>query len=93
VIEGNGWTVDSVDHFIFHQPSETMNRKVLRELGADPERALGTHHLFGNTASTTVALNMHEILKQRTLLPGQRLVYCSAAAGFSVVTILGTWVG
>jgi len=86
------WQVDDVDHFIFHQPSEHMNRKVLSDLGADPDKGLGTHHLYGNTASTTVAVNMWEMLKQRNFKDGDRMVYCSAAAGFSLVSIAGTWV-
>ena len=92
VLRGAGWAVGDVDHFISHQPSEHMNVKVLEALGADPARGQGTHHLYGNTASTTVALNMHELLARRPFTPGQRLVYCSAAAGFSVVTLLGAWV-
>ena len=91
VIEAAGWSVDQVDHFVAHQPSEQMNRQVLSDLGADPERTLGTHHLYGNTASTTVALNMHELLRQRGVEAGDRLIFSSAAAGFSVVTLAGVW--
>lgn len=91
VIEKAGWTPEQVDHFVFHQPSELMNHKVLVELGVDPERGLGTHHLYGNTSSTTVALNMHEILKQRDIAVGDKLLYSSAAAGFSMVTLAGVW--
>ena len=91
VIEAVGWSVDQVDHFVAHQPSEQMNRQVLQDLGADPARTLGTHHLYGNTASTSVALNMHELLLQRGVEAGDRMVFSSAAAGFSVVTLAGVW--
>lgn len=87
-----GWSVDDVDHFVFHQPSEQMIDKVLRDLGADPSRGLKTHRLYGNTASTTVALAMHEVLRQRDVRAGDRLLLSSAAAGFSMVTAAGTWV-
>ena len=92
VIAAAGWTVDQVDHYVFHQPSEFMNEKVLVGLGADPKRGLGTHHVYGNTVSTTVALNMHEMLKSRTIAAGDRLIYSSAAAGFSMVSLAGVWV-
>jgi len=92
VIDALGWTVDEVDHFVFHQPSEQMVNKVLGDLGADPKKGLKTHHLYGNTASTTVALSMHEVLKQRDVAPGDKLLLASAAAGFSMVTAAGVWV-
>ncbi len=91
VIEAVGWSVDQVDHFVAHQPSDQMNRQVLQDLGADPARTLGTHHLYGNTASTAVALNMHELLEQRGVEAGDRMIFSSAAAGFSVVTLAGVW--
>jgi 3-oxoacyl-[acyl-carrier-protein] synthase-3 len=92
VIAGVGWTVDEVDHFVCHQPSEQMIDKVMVDLGADPDRALKTHHRYGNTASTTVALTMHELLEQRDVKPGDKLILTSAAAGFSMVTAAGVWV-
>ena len=92
VIQAAGWTPDQVDHFVFHQPSEIMNEKVLVDLGVDPARGLGTHHVYGNTVSTTVALNMHEMLKSRTIAAGDRLIYSSAAAGFSMVSLAGVWI-
>ncbi len=91
VIQRAGWTPEEVAHFVFHQPSEFMNRKVLVALGVDPGRGLGTHHMYGNTSSTTVALNMYELLKDRTFAAGDKLLYSSAAAGFSIVTLAGVW--
>jgi 3-oxoacyl-[acyl-carrier-protein] synthase-3 len=93
MIAAVGWSVDQVDHFVFHQPSEQMIDKVLTDLGADPARGLKTHHLYGNTASTTVALAMHEVLAQREVRAGDRMILSSAAAGFSMVSAAGTWVG
>ncbi len=91
IIERADWTPDQVDHFVFHQPSEVMNEKVLVDLGVDPARGMGTHHVYGNTVSTTVALNMHEMLKARTFSPGDRVIFSSAAAGFSMVSLAGVW--
>ena len=91
MLEKVGWAVEEVDHFVFHQPSEKMNDKVLTDLGADPERAIRTHHLYGNTASTTVALAMYELLRQRSVSAHDKLILSSAAAGFSMGTAAGTW--
>jgi 3-oxoacyl-[acyl-carrier-protein] synthase-3 len=91
VIEGQGWTPDEVDHYVFHQPSEHMVVKVLNGLGVDPAKGILTHHLFGNTSSTTVALTMHQLLAEGRVRRGDKLCFASAAAGFSLVSALGEW--
>ena len=86
-----GWSPAQVDHFVFHQPSEAEIRHVLTLAGADPERAVYTHHLYGNTASASVGLTYDRLLEQRALRHGDKIVLGSAAAGFSVVIAAGTW--
>ena len=86
-----GWTVDEIDHFVFHQPSESVLMSVLNALGVDRSKGLLTHHLYGNTVSTTVSLTMHELLKTGRVRPGDKLVLGSAAAGFSMVSVAGIW--
>lgn len=87
-----GWAPQDVDHYVLHQPSESVVDKVLDDLGVPPDRAARTFHRFGNTASTTVPLAMHQTLAERPVRPGDRLVLCSAAAGFSMATIAAEWV-
>lgn len=87
-----GWAIDEVDHFVFHQPSEKMIKKVMQDLGADTDRAIYTHHLFGNTSSTTVALAMNQLLKEKEVKDKQKLIFSTAASGFTMVTAAGEWV-
>lgn len=86
-----GWKVTDVDHYVAHQPSDHMVQKVLADMGVDPERAVRIHHLYANTASTTVAMAMHHLFETTTVKPGDRMVLTGAAAGFSLVSIAGTW--
>ncbi len=91
VLEQLEWTVDDVDHFVFHQPSEKMVRKIILDIGADPKKAIYCHHLYGNTSSTTVALAMNQLINERKLEPYQKLVLATAASGFTIVTAAGEW--
>lgn len=86
-----GWTPDEVDHYVFHQPSETMVRRILEDTGADPSRGVYTHHLYGNTASASVGVTYAHLLEERDVRPGDRIVLGSAAAGFTVVVATGEW--
>jgi 3-oxoacyl-[acyl-carrier-protein] synthase-3 len=86
-----GWRAEEVDHYVFHQPSEVMVRQIIQDSGADPDRGIYTHSLYGNTASASVAVTYDQLLKERELKRGDKLVLGSAAAGFSVVVATGEW--
>lgn len=91
MLERVKWTTEDVDHFVFHQPSEKMIRKVLTDLGADPEKAVYTHHLFGNTSSTTVSLAMNHLLETKEVQQEDKMILSTAASGFTMVTAAGQW--
>ena len=58
-----GLKPDDIDHYIFHQPSEIMLRKILADIGVDPdEKGVYTHALYGNTASASVGVTYRQLL-------------------------------
>ncbi|MCV7178937.1 3-oxoacyl-ACP synthase III family protein [Mycolicibacterium sphagni] len=86
-----GWMPEDVDHYVFHQPSESMVEQVLNGLGARPRAGIFTHSLFGNTASTSWALALDYRLKQGSVQAGHKMVLASAAAGFTIVGAAAVW--
>ena len=69
-----------------------MVRKIIEDVGADPERGVYTHALYGNTASAAVGVTLHHLLGKREVKNGDKMFMGSAAAGFSAVRVAGTWV-
>ena len=88
-----GLTPTEIDHYLLHQPSEVMVRKILSGLGVDANRGVYTHSLYGNTASASVAVTYKHLLETRTVRPGDRICLGSAAAGFAIVLAAGEWTG
>ncbi|HVV50236.1 MAG TPA: 3-oxoacyl-[acyl-carrier-protein] synthase III C-terminal domain-containing protein [Polyangia bacterium] len=88
-----GLKPDDIDHYVFHQPSEIMVRKILEDIGVDPAKGVYTHPLYGNTASASVGVTYRRLLEERTLARGAKLVLGSAAAGYSMVMATGEWTG
>lgn len=86
-----GLQASEIDHYVFHQPSEVMVRKILDDIGASQDKGVYTHHLYGNTASAAVCVTYDHLLKTRTVKPGDKLVLGSAAAGFTAGMVTGTW--
>ncbi len=82
-----------IDHYVFHQPSEIMVRKLLEDTGVDPDKGVYTHSLYGNTASASVGVTYQQLLKERTVRPGDKVVLGSAASGLSIVMATGEWTG
>jgi 3-oxoacyl-[acyl-carrier-protein] synthase-3 len=88
-----GMKPDDIHHYIFHQPSEVMVRKILTDSGVDPDRGVYTHALYGNTASASIGVTYRQLLKERRVNTGDKLVLGSAAAGYSMVMLTGEWTG
>jgi 3-oxoacyl-[acyl-carrier-protein] synthase-3 len=86
-----GLSPKDVDHYVFHQPSEIMVRRILQELGVDPAKGVYTHALYGNTASASVGVTYDRLLVERTVRAGDKIVLGSAAAGLSIVLATGEW--
>jgi 3-oxoacyl-[acyl-carrier-protein] synthase III len=91
LMESAGWSPPAVDHYIFHQPSEAILKRVFTELGARPEACAHTHSLFANTASTSWAVALDHRLKHGTVDDGDKLVIASAASGFTIVAAAAVW--
>lgn len=91
LIDDAGWSTSEVDHYAFHQPSESALERVLAELGASPQAGIHTHSMFGNTASTAWALALDYRMRTGTVQSGDKIVIGSAAAGFTVVAATAVW--
>ena len=88
-----GMQPSDIHHYIFHQPSEIMVRKILDDLGIDPAKGVYTHGLYGNTASASIGVTYRHLLEEREIKRGDKLVLGSAAAGYSMVMAAGEWTG
>jgi 3-oxoacyl-[acyl-carrier-protein] synthase-3 len=88
-----GMKPSDIDHYVFHQPSEIMVRKILEDTGIDPNKGVYTHALYGNTASASVGVTYEQLLKERTVQPGDKIALGSAASGFAIVMVTGEWTG
>lgn len=91
LIADAGWSPAEVDHYVFHQPSEAILQRVFTQLGARPEACVYTHSLFGNTASTSWAVALDHRLKHGSVEGGDKFVFASAAAGFTIVCAATVW--
>ncbi len=92
LFERVGWKTDEIDHFVFHQPGDAVVLETSAAMGLDARKVALTHRYYANTATTTVPLALDHLLRERRILAGDRIVFSSAAAGFTMVSGAGVWV-
>jgi 3-oxoacyl-[acyl-carrier-protein] synthase III len=87
-----GWKSEQVDHYVFHQPGDAVVLETAAVMGLDPHKVVLTHGIYANTATTTVPLALDHLLKEHRVLGDDKLIFSSAAAGFTMVSGAGVWV-
>ena len=65
--------------------------KRFAKIGVELDRGVYTHHLYGNNVSATIGVVYDQLLKERELNPGDKILFGSAASGFTMVTLAGEW--
>lgn len=88
-----GWRVEDVDLFVFHQPSDRVLRGVARTLGVSADRVPQLHGKHANTEASAVPLALRALHESGRLRPGMKLLLGSAAAGFTMASVLLEWEG
>ncbi len=88
-----GWAIRDVDLFVFHQPSDRVLRGVARTLGVPADRVPQLHGLHANTEASAVPLALRTLHDTGRLRPGMKLLLGSAAAGFTMASVLVEWEG
>jgi len=89
-----GLTLDKIDHIIPHQTSKSSIRKGVKEIAdhfkVTPRNVVVNLMEYGNTASTTVFLALHDMLKGGSVRKGERVMLLCFASGLVVGVIIFT---
>ena len=74
--------LDEVNYFILHQANMAMNRKIIKKIDVDADKALYSLKEFGNTACASIPMT---ITHNRDKLQGQnrKVVLCGFGIGMS----------
>lgn len=89
----NGFTIDDIQHFIFHPGGKKIIQTVeelFRDLGKNIDDTKEVLRLYGNMSSATV-LYVLERFMDRSVPKGERGLMLSFGPGFSAQRILLQW--
>ncbi|MDG2028086.1 MAG: ketoacyl-ACP synthase III [Acidimicrobiales bacterium] len=91
-LDANGYTVEDVDLWIFHQANMRINYFAAKTLGIeDEDKVFNTIQRFGNTTAATIPIGLDEALKAGKLEPGMLVCIAAFGAGFTWASSLVRW--
>jgi 3-oxoacyl-[acyl-carrier-protein] synthase-3 len=87
-----GLTLESVDHFVFHQANHYMLESLRRKIRIPQEKFLTAFEHFGNTVSSTIPIVLQEKVSQGVIRPGHRVMLVGFGVGYSWGATMVEWV-
>jgi 3-oxoacyl-[acyl-carrier-protein] synthase-3 len=90
-LETNGYEVDDVDLFVFHQANLRINEAVAHRLGASDEKVFNTIQNYANTTAATIPIGMDEAVKAGKLEKGMLVASAAFGSGFTWASALLRW--
>jgi len=83
----SGWTIDDVDHYVFHQANDFMLDHLRRRMKVPAEKFVRGLRLYGNTSSASIPLAMTTELRAQLTSEPKNLVLAGFGVGFSWAAI------
>ena len=90
-LEHNGYGVEDVDLFVFHQANLRINEAVAHRLGAPDEKVFNTIESYANTTAATIPIGLDEAVKAGRLEPGMLVAMAAFGSGFTWGSALLRW--
>jgi 3-oxoacyl-[acyl-carrier-protein] synthase-3 len=90
-LDHNGYQVDDIDLFVFHQANLRINEAVAQRLGAPEEKVFNTIEKFANTTAATIPIGLDEAVKAGRLESGMLVAMAAFGSGFTWGSALLRW--
>ncbi len=83
VIEDNGFTLEDVDVYLFHQANLRIIEAIGTKLNLPTEKVYNTIQKYGNTTAGTIPIGLHHALEDGTIKPGTLVCSIAFGSGFT----------
>jgi 3-oxoacyl-[acyl-carrier-protein] synthase-3 len=87
----NELSVESFDHFIFHQSNVRMLQDISERMKIPQKRMLTNLEHVGNTAAASIPLCLAQCHEDNAFTKGDRILLCSFGAGYTVGLVDLNW--
>ncbi len=91
VLQRNGLTAAEISLLIPHQANKRIIDAVSERLGLRPEQVVINIERYGNTTAATIPLAMQTAREEHRLKKGDKVLFASVGAGFTIGACLLRW--
>ncbi len=83
LLQRNNMTVTDIDVVVPHQPSIRLLKAMAKESSIPIEKFCLSMKKYGNTASATIPVTLHEALEKGRISSGDNILFLAAGGGFT----------
>lgn len=91
VLDKNAIKSEMIDLVVPHQPSLNLLKSLSEEVGINFGKFKTNMHLYGNTASATIPLALHDAIIDGDIKKDNLILFAAAGAGFTAGAALYRW--
>ena len=88
LLKKNKMTLDSIKYFIFHQASKTVIDNLVRKLNLPRKKVFCNYEKIGNTVSSTIPIALRDLLKNKKIKKGDKILLCGFGVGYSMAATI-----
>lgn len=84
ILRLNNETIENIDYFIFHQPSNIILKTIQKKMEIPDEKLLFNLEDCGNTVSSTIPITLKDAMEKGLLTKGRKVLVAGFGIGFSM---------
>ena len=88
LLKKNKMTLNSIKYFVFHQASKTVIDNLVRKLNLPKKKVFCNYEKIGNTVSSTIPIALRDLLKDKKIKKGDKLLLCGFGVGYSMAAAI-----
>ncbi len=84
ILNTNKCKINEIKYFVFHQASKTVIENLIRKLNLPKKKVFCNYEKFGNTVSSTIPIVLFDLVKNKKIKKGDKILLCGFGVGYSV---------
>ena len=91
ILKKNRLKKENIDHFVFHQASELVIKKLIEVLKLDKKKVHINYNKIGNTVSSSIPIVLKNLVKSKKIKKNQKVMLVGFGVGLSAAATILNW--
>ena len=84
ILKKNNLRISDIKYFLFHQASKIVLDNLIRIMKLSKNKVYCNYEKIGNTVSSTIPVIMHDLIKNKKIKKGDKIIICGFGVGYSI---------